>query len=348
MHRNNWQTLIGYWPLPLGIFLAAILLLVVASSFNPPSVLSRSTGIEFILNKYESARSVAQHLKKAKIIDNPTKFVILAKLLNYERKLKKGKYNLVPGMDELSVLKILVTGGQTKTFVTIPEGKTLEQTAEILQEQNICAKGEFLKIAQDKNFLLTMNIKAKRAEGYLFPDSYEFEIFSEPREVITRLIKRFLSIYKSLLSEDSGFVYAKERENTKNFLNDHDIVILASIVEAEARLEQERPIIASVFLNRLKQRYPLQSCATVEYVLQERKSKLTIQDLKINSPYNTYLHQGLPPGPICNPSRNSLKAALFPAKTKYLFFVSRGDGSHHFSKTNREHQVAIRRYKKYN
>ena len=336
--RRNLKVIANYWSLPAGLLIAAILMLVMKPIFENPSL----SNTIFILKRNENARSVAYRLVAAKVIDNPMKFVLLTKLLNYERKLKQGRYNLLQGIDELSALKILIKGEQKNTMVTVPEGKTLIQTAEILENYSICSKKEFIEKAHSLDFLKSIGIKANSAEGFLFPDSYEFEIFSDAKIVLSKMIKQFFSVYNSLLLGDSTS-YSDNR--TKNFLNLHEIVILAAIVEAEAKLDAERPIIASVFINRLKRRLPLQSCATIEYILKERKPKLSIQDLNINSPYNTYLHLGLPPGPICNPGRNSLKAVLFPAKTDYLFFVSRGDGSHHFSKTNREHQAAIRSYR---
>ena len=336
------KVIANYWSLPAGFLMATILMLVITPIFKTPTKVSDSS--IFILTKNENARSVAYRLIEAKIIDNPTKFVLLAKLLNYERKLKQGRYNLKQGIDELSALKILVKGEQTNTMVTIPEGKTLVQTAEILEKYGICLKNEFLESAHSENFLKSIGIKAKSAEGYLFPDSYEFEIFSDSRMVLNRMVKQFFSVFNSLLPADS-LSYSDNRTKNKNLLSHQETVILASIVEAEGKLDAERPIVASVFINRLKRRLPLQSCATIEYILKERKPKLSIQDLNIDSPYNTYLHLGLPPGPICSPGRSSLKAVLYPVKTDYLFFVSKGDGSHHFSKTNREHQAAIRSYR---
>ncbi|MEO0092992.1 MAG: endolytic transglycosylase MltG [candidate division WOR-3 bacterium] len=324
----------GYWSLPIGFLLATILfagITVLANWLRSPNQIH-----QFILYKNEPVRITAFRLKEAGIIDNPIRFILFAKLFGYERKLKSGKYNLATDLDELLTLKILTKGGKSKTLITIPEGKTLKQIAEILEQQGICSKPDLLRQAANESFLFNFGIKAKSAEGYLFPDTYEFEIQSEPEQVLTRMIKRFFSVYNSLLAPKTNLSVA---------LSLHEIVTLASIVEAEAKLDDERPIIASVFLNRLKRKLPLQSCATVEYILKERKPRLSVADLKIESPYNTYLNPGLPPGPICNPGKNSLQAVLAPAKTDYLFFVSRGDGSHQFSKTSQEHQLAIRRYR---
>jgi UPF0755 protein len=359
------QTRFGssYWAIPLGLFFSGILFVILifsANHFEPKNRVS-----QFILYKDEPVRTTAYRLKEAGIIDNPTKFILLAKLFGYERKLRMGRYNLTKGLSEFSALKILSQGGRGTTLVTIPEGKTLKQIAEILEEQGICAKEDFLTICFDPNLLLGLGIKANSAEGYLFPDSYEFSIQADPKEVLIRMVKRFFAVYNSLMdskdpASQRGFAPLNPRKSvlgglkpgemtrfgSSSRLSLHEIVTLASIVEAEAQLDSERPIIASVFLNRLKKRLPLQSCATVEYILKERKPRLAKKDLSIESPYNTYLHLGLPPGPICNPGRNSLLAILFPAQTEYLFFVSKGDGSHQFSKTSQEHQIATRRYQK--
>lgn len=320
-----------YWAIPIGFLFAASIFWFSQLIFKPSS----KENIAFILNKDETCKSIGLRLKELGIIANPTKFVLLAKILNLERKLKKGKYILAKGTNELSVLKILTKGSRSHILVTIPEGKTLNQIAEILAAHNICAKTDFILSATDEKILRQIGLKAKSAEGYLFPDSYQFEIFTEPEEVLSQMVKRFFFIYDSLGARV-----------TQQTLSDYEILILASIVEAEAKLDSERPIIASVFLNRLKRNLPLQSCATVEYILPKRKSRLTYQDLMIKSPYNTYLHSNLPPTPISNPGLASIKAVLFPAKTDYLFFVSRGDGSHQFSKTGKDHQTAVQKYQR--
>ena len=253
------KTLIHYWPLPAGLIIAAVILLLVGPIFKTSP---GTANIVFILNKNETAHSAAMRLKEAGIIDNPTKFVVLAKLLNYERKLKKGKYDLSLASDEFSVLRILSRGGQASALVTIPEGKTLEQIGEILVEHDICAKKDFLTQAQDKTLLVQLGIPGRTIEGYLFPDSYEFEIQSEPEEILLRMTKRFFEIYNSLLSEHQA-INREAHGKTKITLSDRDIVILASIVEAEAQLAIERPIIASVFLNRLKRGIIIFSCMSL-------------------------------------------------------------------------------------
>jgi UPF0755 protein len=177
-------------------------------------------------------------------------------------------------------------------------------------------------------------VSAATAEGYLFPETYEFLTGSQPSDVVRRMVRQFLSVYSELSNSPIAV--------RQSHLAFSDVVILASIVEREAKMPEEFPRVAGVFVNRLRRRMPLQSCATVEYLLPERKGVLSVDDTKTESPYNTYLHTGLPPGPICNPGRRALAAALSPERNDYLFFVARGDGTHAFSRTAAEHATNCR------
>lgn len=280
-----------------------------------------------------STKEIAEQLKSERIIDNPKKFVILAKLLGFEKRLKSGRYLIKENSDELSVLRVLARGGEERVLVTIPEGKTLIEIGGILEEEGITSAAEFVKAGSDSRILRDFGIPYRSVEGYLFPDSYDFLFGEDPKSIIKRMVERFFSVYNQLKTEFGSAG-----------LKDNEIVILASIIEKEAVLGSEKPIISGVFINRFKKRLPLQSCATIQYILPRHKERLSYEDLKIESPYNTYLNIGFPPGPICNPGKEALKAAVFPQKTDYLYFVSRGDGSHHFSKTLREHEIASRRY----
>jgi len=214
--------------------------------------------------------------------------------------------------------------------VTIPEGLTIKEIAEILEKKGVCPKEEFLQYTTSPDVLKKYNIFFPTAEGFLFPDSYEFFTNSSPEVIFDRMCRRFWQIYLDL----------KRRYKTN--LSDSTIIILASIVEREAKVDYERPIIASVFLNRLKKGMRLESCATIEYLLKERKKILSREDLKINSPYNTYRYKGLPPTPICNPSKKSLEAVLNPKKTDYYYFFTKNGITHIFSKTYSEHLNKIK------
>lgn len=200
--------------------------------------------------------------------------------------------------------------------------------AGLLQEQAGIDSAGFLDACRDPQRLARLGIPANNFEGYLYPDTYDFEWNTPPDRALEAMLKNFQSQFDSTW----------QAELKRQGLTRHQAVIMASLVEREAQVDSERVLVASVFYNRLRLRRPLESCASIEYILPKHKNtKLTYRDLQIDSPYNTYRRPGLPPGPISNPGRRSLEAAVFPAKTDYLYFVSRGDGGHIFSRTLQEH-----------
>jgi UPF0755 protein len=263
------------------------------------------------------------------VIDNRLKFRFYSWYYNYAPRIKPGRYRFGAGSSERRVLRLLAREEPARVMVTIPEGYTIEQVAVELEQAGVCAADSFLAVCSDTVLLRDFAIPAANAEGYLFPDTYEFLTGSEPDDVVRRLIRQFRTVMNEL----------KPQATTK--MTDHEYVTLASIVEREA-LPAEFSRVAGVFANRLRRRLPLQSCATVEYVLPERKERLSVEDTKFPSPYNTYANRGLPPGPIANPGRRALEAALYPERNDYLFFVARGDGSHIFTRTSTEHEAACR------
>lgn len=275
--------------------------------------------------------AVAETLHQAGIINSTIHFRLLAWLYNYEDRIQPGRYRFAPNINPHLVLKTLAREAPALLMITIPEGYTTKQIARLLEENGICDEDSFLIASQDTLLLRSFDIPFPTAEGYLFPETYEFQTGSSPQVIIQRLVRQFRLVYENLRKESSSS------------LSEAQVLILASIVEKEAQIPEEFPAIAGVFLNRLKRGLPLQSCATVEFILPEHKERLSLDDLKTPSPYNTYLHQGLPPGPICNPGRTALAAVLFSARHNYLFFVSKGDGSHIFSSTAAEHEAAMRR-----
>jgi len=295
-----------------------------------------------------STAAIAESLKARGLVSDARTFRVLARVLGFDTKLRSGGFELPQGSNEFYVLWQLSRPGNTTARVTIPEGFRLTQIADVLEEHGICAAAEFLDAGRNRRLLDSLDIPGPSAEGFLFPDTYEFELDSDPAAIIGRMSHRFFSVYAELTGADEP---QRHRDTSASrhspFATRHSellsVVILASIVEREAVVPAEAPLIAGVFKNRLKKRMPLQSCATVEYTLPSHKLKLTNEDTRIESPYNTYLHTGLPPGPISNPGRNALAAALSPAATDYLFFVAKGDGSHVFSRTWSEHQAARRR-----
>ena len=211
--------------------------------------------------------------------------------------------------------------------VTIPEGFTKEQIAQLLSERALVDKKQFLALTVAPSLLEKYGINAPSLEGYLYPDTYRFGRGLSAASIIESMVRRFFDVTKPFKGtiEQSGMTFL-------------EVVTMASIVEKETGKEEERPLIASVFLNRLKKRMRLESDPTVIYGIENFNGNLTRNDLLTKTPYNTYAIRGLPPGPIASPGLEAIKAVLFPADTRYLFFVSKNDGSHHFSQTLREHK----------
>jgi len=275
-------------------------------------------------------RALADTLAAKQVIVSQPLFLFYSWYYNYASRIRPNRYHLPVGTGERRVLKLLSGEEPALVLVTIPEGYTMKQVAEEMERRGICRAGSFLAACADKDLLAQFGIAAPAAEGYLWPETYEFLTNSPSAEVVRRMLRQFFSVYAELLPPAPS----------PTSLVPSETVILASIVEREAKAPEEFPRIAGVFANRLRRGMPLQSCATVEYLLPERKGRLSQLDTKLDSPYNTYLHLGLPPGPICNPGRLALQAALAPERHDYLYFVSRGDGTHIFSRTLAEHSAA--------
>jgi UPF0755 protein len=278
--------------------------------------------ILFEVRSGESTSGIAKRLDSMSIISHPEVFTFKAKLRRLDKTLKQGIYRLHKGMSDDSVLLVLASGRIATIAVTIPEGMTLGEIALKLSKAGVVSEDSFLKLAKDKRLLSEFNVPFKSFEGLLFPDTYSFPVGISEEDVIRLMVHRFFEVAEP-------FTRARGLDT---------LVILASIVEKEAYLDEERPVIASVFLNRLRVGMKLESCATVEYALPKHKESLTYGDLRVNSPYNTYSIAGLPPGPICSPGKASLEAVAHPKDTRYYFFVSKGDGSHYFSETAKEHE----------
>lgn len=286
--------------------------------------------IGIFIPKNLTIKELGDLLKEKGVIKRGWLFFLYAKIFFKEKSLKYGYYQLPKNFSEFKTFLLLLKKYSIPVFVTIPEGLTIKEIGEILEKKGICLKEEFLSYASSPDVLKKYNIFFPTAEGFLFPDSYEFFTNSSPEIVFEKMCRRFWQIYRDL----------KKRYNSK--ISDSTVIILASIVEKEAKVDYERPIIASVFLNRLKKGMRLESCATIEYLLKKRKKILSKEDLKINSPYNTYLYKGLPPTPICNPSEKSLVAVLNPKKTDYYYFFTKDGNTHIFSKTYSEHLKKIK------
>ena len=280
-------------------------------------------------------KALSELLHRKGVVDHPRLFALAAKLKGAAGSLKAGEYSLSPAMSYASILDALKRGRVLMHKVVIPEGFTMEQIAGRLAGTGLADADRFLAACRDRDLLDRLGVKANSLEGYLFPDTYRFRRGLSESRLASAMVKRFLAEWDRLkpLAAKSG-------------LGRYQAVTLASIIEKEVMQGAERPLVSAVYHNRLKKGMRLQADPTVIYGIKDFDGNLTKSDLKTDTPYNTYTREGLPPGPICSPGAASLAAALLPAKVKYLYFVAKGDGTHRFSTTYREHSRAVRKYQR--
>jgi UPF0755 protein len=274
--------------------------------------------------KGETLSSVAEKLERAGVVESAFMFKVEARLGGYGTEIKTGEYTFSPGEDSEEILKKLTAGEAVPTLaITVPEGLNLEQTAQEVASQSGVSAAAFEEAARrtDYGYGFLEDPAVKSTEGFLFPKQYEFEEGTSAPQMVTRMLEQYLLETQTL--DISG---AKDRLN----LTEYELVTVASLIEKEASNPEERPLVASVIYNRTREGMPLQIDATVLYALDRPKKELSLADLEIDSPYNTYENTGLPPGPICSPSRQSLEAAINPAETGYLYYVLKADGEEHF------------------
>lgn len=310
----------------VGVVLLAGLLLF------PASVTRHFEMREVIIPKGASIESIATILHHEGLVGNTRLFVLAARVLGYDRNLKAGRFTIPVGSSTYRILHQLAKGMSAEDMVTVPEGLRVEQIADILYRGAKIDPVRFLAIASDSVFVRSLGIPADRMEGYLYPDTYPFYPLLSAQEVLRMMAERSLKVFGEEMAES----------NAKLGLTLHQIVTLSSIVEAEAQVPSERPRIAAVFYNRLRQGMMLQSDPTVSYAMGIWRNRVYYRDLDVKSPYNTYRNRGLPPGPICSPGRGAFHAVLFPnPDSTELYFVARGDGTHIFSRTWEGHLRAI-------
>jgi UPF0755 protein len=285
-----------------------------------------------------TANQVGEILKQDGLVRSARYFSLYARYTGMDSRIKAGAYRMNDSFSTPELLRELVGGRLTEQSFTVPEGYTTAQIADLLAAKGLADKTEFLKAvsaaAFDYPFLENLPAGEKRLEGYLFPDTYQVASDSTPVSIVDMMLTRFES-------EMAELDYGVQAE--KNGVTLQEAVIIASLIEREALVDEERPLIAGVIYNRLKIDMPLQLCASVQYALGETKPELSYQDLEIDSPYNTYIIYGLPPGPISMPGRKSLLAAVQPTATDYLYYVARPDGTHLFATTLEEHNANIER-----
>ena len=281
---------------------------------------------------------IARLLAEQGVIRSRAVFVGLTVLRGTARSLKAGEYEVPQGASLVAVLRMLESGRVKPHLLVLPEGFTIRELGRQLEAEGIATQADVVRTATNPMLAWSLGVEASSLEGYLFPDTYQVTKGMRVEEILGRMVQRF--------RERSGTADVVTRARLRG-LSLHQLLTLASIVEKEAALAEERPIIARVFLNRLRLDMPLQADPTVAYAMGKEGRAPTREDLQADHPFNTYRNRGLPPGPIGNPGRLAIDAVLEPANVPYLYFVAIDDRAHHFSTTLEEHNQAVARYRQY-
>ncbi len=282
-----------------------------------------------------AANEIGELLKEQGAIKSVFIFHVIAKTQGLANSLQAGEYIISKNMTVQQIIVMLARGQTLYQQITIPEGYTVGQIAKLVQEKQLGSAEKFQQLAQKATpfpYMENQNSNViYKAEGYIFPDTYQVTKGTTEEQLLSMMISQF----------DKEFSESMRLRANQMGLSIKDVIILASLVEKEAQIEADRPVIAGVFINRLNLGMPLQSCATIQYILGYPKAELSVQDTEIPSPYNTYQHMGLPPGPIANPGIAAINAVLYPKETQFIYFVADQQGAHHFSTTYEEHLAAI-------
>ena len=321
--------------LSLSAFLALLGLVGVWMLAHQPAAIE---GREQVIRVSRGAglQQIAGQLHNAGLIRHPLPFVLYAKGKGLAPRLQAGEYVLSANMSPAEILDTLYRGRVMHHALTIPEGATLRDIAALVVAKDMGSKQRVLELGSDAAFIASLGLAVPSLEGYLFPDTYHVTRDMDEGDLLALMARTFERNYApEIVAKAEGLGLSR-----------HAVVTLASLVEKEAQLDSERELIAAVFHNRLRRGMRLQCDSTVIYALGEAfEGNITKADLQIDSPYNTYRYAGLPPGPIANPGRRSIAAAVAPADVTYLYFVAtRENGAHHFSNTLKEHNRAVRKY----
>ena len=283
--------------------------------------------IDILVRWGSSFGQVANELHERGVIRDVDQFKFTAKLFDKRQKLRVGKFTLKRGMSHYAALDALVNGPQSYVSVTLPNGYDSRRFAGIIERHLEIDSAKIVELVADSAFIQELSIEAPSLEGFLYPETYQFTFGIGAKQVLSTLVNQFRRI-----ASDSLFAIAKA-----NNWSVVEVLAMASIIEGEAMVDAEMPTISSVYHNRLKKGMRLQADPTIQYIIPDSPRRLSTRDLKIDSPYNTYLYKGLPPGPINNPGILAIRAAISPTPTDYLYFVANGDGTHTFSRSYSEH-----------
>jgi UPF0755 protein len=288
--------------------------------------------VRVVVPRGATLRVAAESLAKKDVIEFPALFRLYAKIRGSDRSLKAGTYAFARGQSWNSVLRSLVEGRGLVHSFTIPEGWAIASIVPAIARSIEVPEDSVIAAVRDTALLRQLDVPTPTLEGYLFPDTYTFPAGTSARDVVRAMVERFRQVWKP----------EWDAKIETMALTRHDVVALASIIEREARLAEERAVISAVYHNRLRRRMLLQADPTVQYALGKHTERVLYKDLLVDSKYNTYRYPGLPPGPIASPGAPSLEAAVNPASVDFLYFVAHPDGHHEFRRTFREHAVAVR------
>ena len=321
--------------LTLGIALPAAKLAYFATTPLQPG--SRDA---FIIEVQRGQRpnDIAKALVDGKVIDDSTSFMWIGRLGRMWKKIKSGEYQVSPGQSPIEIFSVITSGISIAHPVTVREGENMYEVAADMEAKKLANEEKVVALCKDPKFIATLGFKPpqpKTLEGYLFPDTYHFNKTMSAEDMVRQMVRHFNTVWGD-----------KEEARARDLgMSRHELITLASIVEKETGAPEERPLIASVFYNRLKKRMRLQSDPTTIYGMWERyEGKIHRSDLMEQNEYNTYAVAALPAGPISNPGREAIQAVLFPAQSEFLYFVSHNDGTHQFSRSLDEHNAAVRKF----
>lgn len=314
------------------VLLASLLVWYLVCLFVAPGDGSRELELSFPPGS--GIRKLAGELKAGGIIRSSWHFILVTRLRGQSHRLKAGDYRFNNSMTPEMILEKLVAGDVDFRKFSLPEGYSIFQAAELLEQKGYFKKAAFLEKCRDDGLLSRLGLNGPSVEGYLYPATYNLVRNGSEEQLIEQMVGQFKIRYAE----------ASSASGSSPDFSRHQIVTLASMIEKEAVSQEEKPLIASVFHNRMRIGMPLQSDPTAVYGVRAFAGKVTKADIETRSPYNTYQIKGLPPGPIGNPGIQALQAAMNPAKTQYLYFVARQDGTHQFSRSLEEHNRAVSKF----
>lgn len=293
--------------------------------------------IEIEIPRGTTFREAVEILSNEKLIRDKNIFLLIGILTGSDKKIRAGYYSIWGPMSPLDIFKTIRKGQIIEYEIKIVEGDSLLEIADKLSRSGIITREDFIKLSKDPDFLASYNIETTSIEGYIFPDTYKIPKGIRPEDAIGSMIDRMRKKYSDELLSRTAEMGMTENE----------VLTLASIIEKEAVVDSERPLISAVYHNRLKKKMRLQADPTAIYGIKSFREKIIKSDLRRKTPYNTYVFKGLPPGPIASPGLKSIIAALYPADVPYLYFVSKDDITHQFSKTAEEHLKAVKLYREW-